>query len=55
MYVVDNVIRFNGKETKYINIIIPSQITKRKFEVLLFISDENEEYSKTVQFLINFK
>ena len=55
LYVVDSVIPFNGKETKYINIIIPSQITKRKFEVLLFISDEKEEYSKTVQFLINFK
>ena len=55
MYVVDNVMPFNGKETKYINIIIPSQITKRKYEVLLFISDENEEYSKTILFLINFK
>ena len=55
MYVVDNVVPFNGKETKYINIIIPSQINKRKFEVLLFISDENEEYSKTILFLINFK
>ena len=55
MYVVDNVVPFNGKETKYINIIIPSQINKRKFEVLLFISDENEEYSKTVLFQINFK
>ena len=55
MYVVDNVIPFNGRETKYINIIIPSQITKKKFEVLLFISDENEEYSKTVLFMINFK
>ena len=55
MYVVDNVVPFNGKETKYINIIIPSQINKRKFEVLLFISDENEEYSKTILFIINFK
>jgi hypothetical protein len=55
MYVVDNVIPFNGKETKYINIIIPRQINKRKFDVLLFISDENEEYSKTVLFHINFK
>ena len=55
MYVVDSVVPFNGKETKYINIIIPSQINKRKFEVLLFISDENEEYSKTVLFQINFK
>ena len=55
MYIVDNVVPFNGKETKYINIIIPSQINKRKFEVLLFISDENEEYSKTILFIINFK
>ena len=55
MYVVDSIVPFNGKETKYINIIIPSQIHKRKFEVLLFISDENEEYSKTVLFQINFK
>jgi hypothetical protein len=50
MYVVDNVLPFNGKESKYINIIIPSQIKKKKFEALLFISDENEEYSKTVLF-----
>ena len=55
MYVVDNVLPFNGKESKYINIIIPSQIKKKKFEVLLFISDENEEYSKTILFQINFK
>jgi hypothetical protein len=55
MYVVDNVLPFNGKESKYINIIIPSQIKKKKFEALLFISDENEEYSKTVLFQINFK
>ena len=55
MYVVDNAMSFNGKETKYINIIIPRQINKRKFDVLLFISDENEEYSKTVLFHINFK
>jgi len=55
MYVVDNAMSFNGKETKYVNIIIPRQINKRKFDVLLFISDENEEYSKTVLFHINFK
>ena len=55
MYVVDSVVQFNGKETKFINIIIPSQIKKRKFDVLLFISDENEEYSKTILFQINFK
>ena len=55
MCVVDNVLPFNGKESKYINIIIPSQIKKKKFEALLFISDENEEYSKTVLFQINFK
>ena len=55
MYVVDNVMSFNGKETKYINIIIPRQINKRKYDALLFISDENEEYSKTILFQINFK
>ena len=55
MYVVDNMVPFNGKEEKYINIIIPRQIDKRKFDVFLFISDENEEYSKTIVFHINFK
>ena len=55
MYVVDNVVPFNGKEEKYINIIIPRQIYKRKFDAFLFISDENEEYSKTIVFHINFK
>jgi hypothetical protein len=55
MYVVDNVVPFNGKEEKYINIIIPRQIHKRKFDAFLFISDEHEEYSKTIVFHINFK
>ena len=55
MYVVDNMVPFNGKEEKYINIIIPRQIYKRKFDAFLFISDENEEYSKTIVFHINFK
>ena len=55
MYVVDNMVPFNGKEEKYINIIIPRQIHKRKFDTYLFISDENEEYSKTIVFHINFK
>ena len=55
MYVVDNVVPFNGKEEKYINIIIPRQIHKRKFDAFLFISDEREEYSKTIVFHINFK
>ena len=55
MYVVDSVVPFNGKEEKYINIIIPRQIYKRKFDAFLFISDENEEYSKTIVFHINFK
>ena len=55
MYVVDNMVPFNGKEEKYINIIIPRQIHKRKFDAYLFISDENEEYSKTIVFHINFK
>ena len=55
MYVVDNVVPFNGKEEKYINIIIPRQIYKRKFDAFLFISDEHEEYSKTIVFHINFK
>ena len=55
MFVVDNIVPFNGKEEKYINIIIPRQIYKRKFDAYLFISDEKEEYSKTVVFHINFK
>ena len=55
MFVVDNVVPFNGRETKYINIIIPSQNKRKKYETLLFISDENEEYSKTILFQINIK
>ena len=55
MYVVDNVVSFNGKEKKFINIVIPEQTKRGDVESLLFISDENEEYSKTVLFKIQFK
>ncbi len=53
MEVIDRVNSFNIGETKQIKLLIHERGTICREEVLLFISDNNDEYCKTLLFIIN--
>lgn len=55
MEVIDRVNSFNIGETKQIKLLIHERGTICREEVLLFISDNNDEYCKTLLFIINFR
>ena len=55
MEVIDRVNSFNVDETKQIKLLIHEKGTIGREEVLLFISDNNDEYCKTLLFKINFR
>ena len=53
--VVDSKAAFDANETKFINISIPSQEAVGRAEVLVFIYDQDEVFSRTVLFQMNYK
>ena len=55
MEVIDKVNSFNVEETKKIKLLIHDKGNIGREEVLLFISDNNDEYCKTALFKINFR
>ena len=55
MEVIDRVNSFNIGETKQIKILIHERGNICREEVLLFISDRDDEYCKTLLFIINFR
>ena len=52
--VVDKKVGFNPNEQKYINISIPAQYAVGYGEVLVFIYDEDEVFSKTTLFKLKY-
>ena len=55
MEVIDRVNSFNIGETKQIKLLIHERGKICREEVLLFISDRDDEYCKTLLFIINFR
>ena len=55
MEVIDRINSFNVGETKQIKLLIHERGTICREEVLLFISDRDDEYCKTLLFIINFR
>ena len=55
MEVIDRVNSFNVDETKQIKLLIHEKGMISREEVLLFISDNDNEYCKTLLFIINFR
>ena len=53
--VFDRVVTFNGEESKDIKFQIHDKGIQGKEEVLLFISDDNEDFCRTILFKIIFK
>ena len=53
--VIDKIMTFNGHETKDIKIKINDKGAPGKEETLLFISDDNDDFCKTILFKITYK
>ena len=53
--VIDKVQTFNGSETKNIKLKVNDKGVPGKEEVLLFISDDNDDFCRTILFKIYFK
>ena len=53
--VIDKVQTFNGGETKNIKLKVNDKGAPGKEEVLLFISDDSDDFCKTILFKIYFK
>ena len=53
--VIDKTVSFNADERKRIQLLVHGRENEGREEVLLFIFDNNDEYSKTILFKINFR
>ena len=53
--VIDKIQTFNGSETKNIKLKVNDKGVPGKEEVLLFISDDNDDFCRTILFKIYFK
>ena len=53
--VIDKSVPFNADERKRIQLLVHERENEGREKVLLFIFDNNDEYSKTILFIINFR